>query len=785
MVSNTYLAEVRSKISILKNRLDEKRSHPETNIDPTFEEFLDKILNLGDINDLFVSFREDVFVTDINPTNQYSTPTGVYTYPLASYKVFPNMKEENFRSLFPYQKNLPYMVFFHLKNREGVLDATTDKSVIDIYVRKIQELYSDINPINSLCDLYLNNQYKSSYTDSMHETHKFWLFLHDIVPYIGERKNQTKITNLCNRIGIKGFIDYKGDGYIHQAEKRQAVFFRFKGIGDLFYYKRKKTTSNLSILYKRMLSAVKNNTLDKLISEISGNMNIVDLFNMMSYNQLSKIFINAIDKDHLINTILKYNTLSDTLYLSILYYSNTEEILNKLGDKFNLMTKTDIINLLIKLNDDNKQVLINYILKTNKLDSLSIVKELFIYSHNKIDLLQKLIKLDKLTNDVTFYAFLYSDDLNQTASILGDHINELDNSDVIDLFGTITDYETLCDIFLKYKILTSTDITQMLKHMPNDKFINLAKIIIDRLGDNLDYLINDIIKLTSVNNYEYLFTYIISKNIDLSEENIYNMIYYSKDKTNIINLLGNNIEKLSEYYIKSILQNANYINSNQDREELKNLLQPHTSINLSDIKLNENKLISLIKEEVFRYNELNSSEQNNLYNMFRSSYEKAVGNSWDRNKFDNKANGWIFYGDKTIGFVALRKQDSGLYKLTGVAGSLKGIFDELGDIVSQNVPIWGMMDEKLGRVMIKKYGFISSSGWISKLLFKSIPSAVFGGSKYSINNDGSITMHYDDVGDSKKYFVANKEYYKYLLNNIISSNIPQIAITGIKKLIGL
>jgi len=72
-MDNKYLTEISRKLQ----NLTEKRSHPETNIDPTFEEYLNKILSSAPIEDLFVSFRKEMYVTDINPKTSGIPKVGI------------------------------------------------------------------------------------------------------------------------------------------------------------------------------------------------------------------------------------------------------------------------------------------------------------------------------------------------------------------------------------------------------------------------------------------------------------------------------------------------------------------------------------------------------------------------------------------------------------------------------------------------------------------------------------------------------------------------------------
>jgi hypothetical protein len=181
------------------------------------------------------------------------------------------------------------------------------------------------------------------------------------------------------------------------------------------------------------------------------------------------------------------------------------------------------------------------------------------------------------------------------------------------------------------------------------------------------------------------------------------------------------------------------------------------------------RLSILIKEEIYRYNQLSSEEQDLLYNIFKLSYDKSVGKSWNRNKFDFKSNDSIFYGNKD-GFITVRNQNN-IYKLMTVAGSLNGIFLGLDELINQNVPIWGMMEDRLARVLVSKYGFIIDKN-LSKSIFN-IPNLIFGNSRHDINYDGTITIFYDDVGASRKQFVCNRNYLNYLLSLDISKSIKE------------
>lgn len=96
--------------------------------------------------------------------------------------------------------------------------------------------------------------------------------------------------------------------------------------------------------------------------------------------------------------------------------------------------------------------------------------------------------------------------------------------------------------------------------------------------------------------------------------------------------------------------------------------------------------------ESYEFNSLSIDEKNIIYNIFKSSYEKSLGTSWTKEKFFNRAKNWLFFGDMN-GFICIRPQKSGFYKLVGVGGDLKSILKGLNELNSLNKPIWGMVDD--------------------------------------------------------------------------------------------
>ena len=81
-------------------------------------------------------------------------------------------------------------------------------------------------------------------------------------------------------------------------------------------------------------------------------------------------------------------------------------------------------------------------------------------------------------------------------------------------------------------------------------------------------------------------------------------------------------------------------------------------------------------------------------------------------------------------------------------------------------------------------GFIIPNKHIIKILFKAIPSSVFGGHKVTVNDDGSLNVKADDTGTIGKVFIGNPAYYKsLLLNNPMTEKLPRVIKMWLKTFI--
>jgi carbonic anhydrase/acetyltransferase-like protein (isoleucine patch superfamily) len=169
----------------------------------------------------------------------------------------------------------------------------------------------------------------------------------------------------------------------------------------------------------------------------------------------------------------------------------------------------------------------------------------------------------------------------------------------------------------------------------------------------------------------------------------------------------------------------------------------------------------MIKEKSMFYIIKESEDMAKKYNMFSKDYQAATGKSWDQNKFERRAANWKFYGDDN-GYVAVRPQQSGFMKLVGTAGSNKSKYKGFKELMAENLPLWGMVDEKIYN-MLKSFG-LRGPNMIEKTALKMLlksgkMNSVLGGAEILEINGDAVTLKYPDVGTVTKYFIGSPEYW--------------------------
>lgn len=173
--------------------------------------------------------------------------------------------------------------------------------------------------------------------------------------------------------------------------------------------------------------------------------------------------------------------------------------------------------------------------------------------------------------------------------------------------------------------------------------------------------------------------------------------------------------------------------------------------------------------ESFDFRSLSDEEKEELFTTFETSYKQATGASWDQTTFNSKASSWLFFGSSTGG-IAVRRQNSGMYKLNATYGNLREIIAAYHEMNKEigNQPIWGVMTLDLAKMLEKlsKKEFKMPPKMFTKMVIPHI-SHIFGDNISGYTNDGGIIVD-SPAGKMTKYLIGNKKYFSDLLDNATS-----------------
>jgi hypothetical protein len=1009
------LSEILNEVLLGEKRAVSGVMNPNENLGA----LLDMLYKNFGFDNVYLSFRSSKHVGKINPNNQYGTPTGLYTYKLSNYIETPVDNLEEFRRKFPFAADRPYAQFLVVNDNIVQLNSSTPKGVLDGYVKRIMNMYPNIDPIQGLCKNWLDGSYQSYYGESKNDTHRFWLFLYDVVAYSKDRSSQNKVnmfSSLCRKLGIDSFDDDKCEGWIHPNEKCQTVFLRSNLFKDEYVLDLEKIGSKssavdmkgssedklkwlLGLSRDKVIELISRNVLGDLIIELSGHIDVImdkldgdileNMISNMTYSGINRLLSNSKNIGQLSELVLKAkgknlenHTIHKLLFLNDYNFELTKRILDLKG---NNITNDNITVIL----DDNpyafkvSELLIDILgpkLKGDGIYSILMHSKRLVSSNEFNGLIKKLIiKTKETLNDNGIVQILYhsrdpyelidllneiyegdvvSEALNQMnysyylesmihnksnpdqfiTYLIKTVPNKLDTSELKILFDNTKDSQKLITELLSTKafiksVVDSDNIFVVIDLMNRSDNPNLVKSAFGSFGDEvisrfkasgylsmlfrkckncgalvdilldseqflsnitsdnqfmsevLPYLMKSsdkdatIYKLLSLNGtievltpmlisdilsdsskpYE-LFKLILSKGYTFKEwysdftyfaldrlskvdrknvdnmintlmstdkvresvgiNDLYYMLSYSNNPELVKSLFGDKFselvrnlsesrvlimltkspdpEKLVEIYnevtdIKYVLEDAsmsgieNMLYDPTNKPAIKRILDKY-GIDYSKNESVKSMLRDKLITESFDFGSMTDEEQSKVFNVFKKSYEKSTGVSWDINKFRSRASNWVFFGDES-GYVAVRPQASGLYKLVGVAGSPKGILSGLNELLATGRPIWGMVSNDIQGMAVKK-GFKTPPPMVMRVLLKFIPKSVFGGVDFELNNDGSITMKYSDVGDAKKYFIANDAYFKKLKSDILPTmkdklaELPMVVRKGIDMFLG-
>jgi hypothetical protein len=169
------------------------------------------------------------------------------------------------------------------------------------------------------------------------------------------------------------------------------------------------------------------------------------------------------------------------------------------------------------------------------------------------------------------------------------------------------------------------------------------------------------------------------------------------------------------------------------------------------------------KEPSFKkaWHEFSPEEQDSLYKKFAESYKKATGESWRPDFFRGRARKWTFYGNKH-GYVAVRRQHSGMMKIVGSAGHPIGIHVGMKKLLSEGTPIWAAATPELADGMMKHYGMTAVSPMVVRHMAPVLErkGTLGDGKIHHIDEDGTINISYPNLdGVHRKKIVGNALYH--------------------------
>jgi len=198
-----------------------------------------------------------------------------------------------------------------------------------------------------------------------------------------------------------------------------------------------------------------------------------------------------------------------------------------------------------------------------------------------------------------------------------------------------------------------------------------------------------------------------------------------------------------------------------------------------------------IKVSKFTLSDLTDAEQDELFNLFTASYQKATGASFSIDQFYSRASSWLFFGNYTMngGGVAVRKQNQlNAFKLNACYGNPLAVAAGFKEMVRQypTMPIWGAMTEDLAKMVVSRdKNFSKVPMVVVKAVYKSLQNV--SSDIVGISSKGIKVQ--TPAGVMEKVLVANKEYYKVILKSAedpkYQSSVSAAARIALKPALGI
>ena len=167
--------------------------------------------------------------------------------------------------------------------------------------------------------------------------------------------------------------------------------------------------------------------------------------------------------------------------------------------------------------------------------------------------------------------------------------------------------------------------------------------------------------------------------------------------------------------------------------------------------------------------------------------------------FKSRGKNWIFFGNPE-GYVAVRKQASGAYKLITVAGDKKIMLDALKELLNKHWPVWGSVSDVIARILqnpaLGSAKFFQLDAQLTSMLYNEktgaitqgdsgIVKALFGSSTLKDEGNGYLTITDEELGTPfSKVIVGNKEWLKLTHKLGLQKNWDNTILMKIQSLLG-
>jgi len=240
-------------LSLLDESSSEYKKLFKQQLSKTNTESIHDMLVKHNFQDVYISFRDDYRVSNINIYTPYDTPIGLYAYPLSdllqSKKIYINnnfntewndvksIPDEKFftNRVFPFAQDKPVIYLFHISDNSNIIFTSKDdfdkisyylKRIYSILKNKMEISKPQISLIEDICYNYLNYKFYNStwFKKSVVGAQALWSIIYDISNILKIKPNKF-FTSIVYQIGLKGVVDDAGLGAIHPNEPIQAVFF--------------------------------------------------------------------------------------------------------------------------------------------------------------------------------------------------------------------------------------------------------------------------------------------------------------------------------------------------------------------------------------------------------------------------------------------------------------------------------------------------------------------------------------------------------------------------------